>query len=225
MKIKFGAIVTDGRGKLGGHVASKNRSGAYLRTKVTPANPQTSAQTSTRNKLGTYSAGWGALTDAQRASFNNAVVSWARTDIFGDLKNPTGKNLYTKLNINLANAGYPAITEAPEKVEIFDINILGVVIDISAQTISFDGVDGISDSTIQVGSTGVLSAGTSFTRGKFRVIDYQLDGNVTTMNPWVQYVARYGTPALGQNIHFEWKQIGENGQSNVAVSAKAQINA
>jgi len=44
MKMKFGAIVVDGRGKIGGHVASKNRGGAYLRTKVTPSNPQTGYQ-------------------------------------------------------------------------------------------------------------------------------------------------------------------------------------
>jgi hypothetical protein len=44
MKMKFGAIVTEGRGKIGGHVASKNKSGAYLRTKVTPVNRQSVAQ-------------------------------------------------------------------------------------------------------------------------------------------------------------------------------------
>jgi len=37
MKTLFGAIVVDGRGKLGGHVASKNRHGSYFRTKVSPS--------------------------------------------------------------------------------------------------------------------------------------------------------------------------------------------
>jgi len=39
MKTLFGAIVVDGRGKLGGHVASKNRHGSYFRTKVSPSQP------------------------------------------------------------------------------------------------------------------------------------------------------------------------------------------
>ena len=30
MKMKWGALVVDGRGKIGGQVASKNRAGAYL---------------------------------------------------------------------------------------------------------------------------------------------------------------------------------------------------
>lgn len=93
MKIKFGALVTDGRGKLGGHVASKNRSGNYLRTKVTPSNPQTAAQQATRAVLGSLSTAWSGLTLAQRNSFNSAVGDWSGTNIFGDIKNPTGKNL------------------------------------------------------------------------------------------------------------------------------------
>ena len=47
-KIKFGMMMTDARGKLGGQVFSKNKGGAYVRTKVTPSNPQTIAQTTRR---------------------------------------------------------------------------------------------------------------------------------------------------------------------------------
>ena len=42
-KIKFGMMMTDASGKLGGQVFSKNRGGSYVRTKVTPTNPQTAA--------------------------------------------------------------------------------------------------------------------------------------------------------------------------------------
>ena len=52
MKIKWGALVVDGRGKLGGHVAAQNRGGSYLRTKVTPSNPQTTFQTGVRSMGG-----------------------------------------------------------------------------------------------------------------------------------------------------------------------------
>lgn len=62
----FGAV--DGRGKIGGHVASKNRSGAYARIKVTPVNPQTTFQQVARNLLTSLSQGWRALTQAQHDS-------------------------------------------------------------------------------------------------------------------------------------------------------------
>src|SRR3546814_19213217 len=97
-KVKFGALMTDARGKLGGHVFSKNRAGSYLRTKVTPVNPQTIYQTSVRALFGAISSQWSGLSQAVRDSFNGAVADWATTDIFGDLKNPSGKALFQRLN-------------------------------------------------------------------------------------------------------------------------------
>src|SRR3546814_20356183 len=73
-KVKFGALMTDARGKLGGHVFSKNRAGSYLRTKVTPVNPQTSYQTSVRALFGAISPQWSGLSQAVRDSFNGAVA-------------------------------------------------------------------------------------------------------------------------------------------------------
>ena len=80
MKILWGALVVDGRRKIGGQVASKNRGGAYMRNKVTPVNPQTAAQTAIRNRLAGLSQAWRALTAAQRAAWNGAV---------GTLREPT----------------------------------------------------------------------------------------------------------------------------------------
>jgi len=86
MKIKFGALVVDGRGKIGGHVASKNRGGAYLRTKVTPVNPQTSFQNAVRNRLTAFAQAWRGLAASQRAAWNSSVSDFSKTDIFGDIK-------------------------------------------------------------------------------------------------------------------------------------------
>ena len=85
MKAKFGSIVVAGSGKIGGHVASRNRGGAYFRTKVTPVNPNTPAQAAVKSRLTTQAQAWRSLTAAQRAQWNAAVADFARTDIFGDL--------------------------------------------------------------------------------------------------------------------------------------------
>ena len=105
MKAQFGALVVAGSGKINGWVASRNRGGAYFRTKVTPLNPSTSAQQNARGILGSLSTQWSQLTEEQRLSFNNAVASFATTDIFGDIRNPSGINLFVKLNTNLINTG------------------------------------------------------------------------------------------------------------------------
>ena len=75
MLIKFGSIVTRGSGKLGGHVFSRNRGGAYIRTNQTPSNPQTAFQQSGRATFTELTQGWSALTQNERDSWNNAINS------------------------------------------------------------------------------------------------------------------------------------------------------
>lgn len=113
MKAQFGAIVTDGRGKIGGQVMSKNKSGSYLRTKVTPVNRQTSAQQASRSRLASISQAWRGLTVAQRTAWNNAVGDYARTDIFGNLRNPSGFTLFQRLNNNLSAIGVALLSSPP----------------------------------------------------------------------------------------------------------------
>ena len=103
---------------MGGQVFSKNRGGSYVRTKVTPTNPQTSAQSTIRGIFSSISSRWSSLTDAQRASFNGFVQAYARTDIFGDLRNPSGKSLFQRLNQNLENSGQAQIDVCTSPVEV-----------------------------------------------------------------------------------------------------------
>lgn len=99
MKIKFGSFITEGRGKIGGHVASRNRAGAYLRTKVSPINRNTLAQQLVRAVFASISRAWSSLSQAQRDAWNAAVTNWKQTDIFGDVKTLSGFNLHQKLNL------------------------------------------------------------------------------------------------------------------------------
>lgn len=219
-KIKFGMMMTDARGKLGGQVFSKNRSGAYVRTKVTPVNPRTTFQQASRSILGILSAGWSALTDTQRASFNSAVEDWQKTDIFGDLKKPTGKNLYTGLNKNLAQSDQALVTVAPQKVEFPSLAGVTGLIDTVSNGFAFSAFPALTNGKYQVMMTPPLTAGTNFVKNKLRVIGYATDN--ITLDTLVNsaYSNRFGTYTSASNIHFSVKIIGNNGQTSVPVSFK-----
>lgn len=220
-KIKFGMMMTDARGKLGGQVFSKNRAGAYVRTKVTPSNPRTISQMESRSILGTLSAGWNALTDAQRASFNNAVESWQKTNIFGDMVKPTGKNLYTSLNKNLLQAELSPINVAPQKMDLPALTGFVPTFDLVASEIDLGIASVPSGVVLQVSATPMLNAGVNYVAGKSRVIAYVPAGAVSASALFDAYVDRFGLPTDGANIHFQLKYIGTNGQAGVPVSAKA----
>ena len=107
--------MTDARGKLGGQVFSKTRSGSVIRTKVTPVNPQTSAQSVARALFGRISQRWRVLTDVQRNAWASAAEEAAKTNVFGDQYFSSGKNFFQELNGNILNAtgGSVAIFDTP----------------------------------------------------------------------------------------------------------------
>jgi hypothetical protein len=226
MKIKFGAIVVAGSGKIGGHVASKNRGGAYLRTKVTPTNPNSPAQAGARALLASLSTGWSELTEAQRDSWNGAVKDYATTDIFGDIKNPSGINLYVKLNANLLSSGQGALDSAPAKVEIPFSLISTVSFDVStpaSSSIDFVGSE-LDGEILQIRATPVVSAGTSFVKNLFRDVNY-VAGASGGATYGTEYVSKFGTPSVGQIFFVSVAVITATGQKGVAQTFKVTATA
>ena len=219
--MKFGAIVVDGRGKIGGHVASKNRGGAYLRTKVTPTNPNSTAQAAVRNRLTSLAQGFRALTAAQIAAWNSAVGDFAKTDIFGDIKNPSGVNLYTKLNSNLLEIGQSIITDVPLPAAVEPVT--SVTATAAAGTPAFSVAFGPSPvpskTAFLIRATAQLSPGISNFSGKFRNIGQVNATDTTPENILAAYVAKFGTLVEGRKIAVEMVPVNtDTGQKGQAVS-------
>lgn len=195
MKMKFGAIVVDGRNKIGGHVASKNRAGNYLRTKVTPVNPKTSFQSAIRNRLAGLSQAWKSLTAAQRLAWNAAVSDYSKTDIFGDIKSPSGFNLHQKLNNNLLNVGESAITTppVPGSVHSFTSLALSCVTGTPAMTLTFAAAIPATDK-VKVFATAPMSQGRSFVKSQYRQITVLSNSSTSPFNLKTAYDAKFGAP-------------------------------
>lgn len=120
-KIKTTAFMDAISGKVNGTVFSRNRGGAYVRSKGvikfkagseladsvnlggSPTVQSGSAQGAAISILSSVSKQWRGLTGEQRIAFNNAVEDWQRTDVFGDLRSPTGSQLFTRLNATQLN--------------------------------------------------------------------------------------------------------------------------
>lgn len=228
MKIKFGAIVTDGRGKIGGHVASKNRAGAYIRTKVTPVNPQTSAQALARNRLAGISEAWRGLTQAQRNAWNAAVGDYARTDIFGDLKSPSGFNLYQQLNNNLILAGEAGLTSPPAVEAVDALTSLSIVAEDAtvAESLTLTFAPAIAaDHQIKIFATAPQSAGKNFVKSEYRLILMADNGDSSPLDVITEYQAVFGsTGDVGQKVFVKMVPVNTNtGQEGTAISASTLV--
>lgn len=220
-KIKFGAMMVDASGKLGGQVFSKNRGGAYIRTKATPLNPQTTAQMTIRGIFASISSSWSRLSEAGRQSFNNLVSSYARTDIFGDLRNPSGKNLFQRLNQNLVISGQPQITTCVQPTEVPFANIVSVSISAGTRVMNVFSDGDTTGSKVVVWATPPLSAGTSFVKNKLRQIAVLDGGQAIVENVYNDYISKFGSFEDSDNIYFGVRVINANGQASPLETIKA----
>lgn len=210
-KIKFGMMMTDARGKLGGQVFSKNRSGAIVRSKVTPTNPQTSFQAGVRALFGNLSQQWRNLTTAQRDAWNAAVNSYPKLNIFGDTYLSTGKNLFVGVNTNILNAG-GTLTLTPPTLTVLPnpINITGQIQNVSELfTITPDDAITDADCVYSFEATAPSSPGKSNFSGSYRKFAVVA---LNALDPDVQYasyVDKFGFPPTGSAVSLRSKIINK----------------
>lgn len=226
MKCKFGAIVVDGRNKIGGHVASKNRAGSYFRTKVTPVNPKSQQQVVVRNRLSGLSSAWRGLTASERLAWNAVVADYARTDIFGDLRNPSGFNLHQKLNNNLLKIGEVALKSPPlpKAVAAFtSFSIAASYVGDSLDLTFGPAIDALH--TVYVTATPGLSAGISFVKSEYRRITCLSAADTSVHSAKAVYKAKFGAiPKAGSKIYFRMVQVHRaSGQEGIPIQASCIV--
>ena len=224
-KIKFGMMMTDASGKLGGQVFSKNRGGSYVRTKVTPTNPQSTAQMSVRGIFASISSRWSSLTEEQRNSFNGFVSAYARTDIFGDLRNPSGKSLFQRLNQNLELSGQAQIDSCTSPVEVPFANVTDALGGVIAADFAVAYAGDLTGSRVVVWATPQMSQGTKFVKNQLRQLLVVAGASNSTIDIYSAYVAKFGIPVAGANITIGVRVINANGQASPLETVKAVITA
>lgn len=233
MKIKWGMMMTDGRGKLGGQVASKNRAGAYVRTKVTPSNPQTASQGVVRSILSVLSKRWsGELTEAQRSAWVEASASgaWDKSDVFGDSRKPSGFNLFVGMNSIQYAVGAAQLTSPPPKVKFLIGTSLSFTADAGNPGVvnavyNVEAGDYTPGTRIQIQATAPVSAGKSYVKNLFRDISYESISSANgTMDLSTVYEYKFGSLAgnEGKKIFIRVRQVVA-GQATPWVTASAII--
>jgi len=225
MKVKFGMIVTEARNKLGGHVASVNRSGAYFRTRVTPANPQTDLQSLARARLGTLAAAWRSLTAAQRSAWNSAVDNFVELDIFGDARTPSGFQLFMKLNSNMVAIGETANDDPPAVEAVELISSLSVAWDIGAGNSGLTYAPAFTAVTkVKLYATPPQSAGKFFVKSEYRHIYTMPYTDSSPFDCTTEYEDVFGEPGVGTKIFFKMIPVTvAGGVAGPEISASAIV--
>ena len=104
-------------GAQGDMVASRNRSGQFLRKRVSPRNPRTAAQRRARDNMRTFSRLWNQLTQAQRSAWCAAACNVLSRPKLGKSRPLDGQKFFNKINTVLAICGLEPLLDPPPRPE------------------------------------------------------------------------------------------------------------
>lgn len=137
--IKFGGGITEMRGSMAGNVYSRNKSGAYIRARTTPVNPQSAQQTIVRAVMAALTVRWSqTLTAAQRTAWNLYGASVAMTNKLGESIFLSGFNHYIRSNAWLERVNFTQVDAGPVVFEIPDADpTFAITASEATQAISF----------------------------------------------------------------------------------------
>ena len=206
-RVKFGAMMVDARGKLGGHVFTKNRAGASIRTKVTPTNAGTLAQSEARGRLTFLSQAWSGLSEEQRIAWNSAVSSYQKTNVFGDTYLPSGKNLYVALNSNILLVGGSVRDTPPAFKESTSLLSAGVGLTIDDFNLAVYAASPFTATDrLVVQSSSQRSAGVFNFSGMYSVVGVQAPDTGSAeadVDIKSDFIAKWGIPIAGKKVGFK----------------------
>lgn len=195
--IRFSNLVNDIRGAAGGNVFARNRSGAYVRNRTTPINPQSLPQMAARGLFGILAQQWRTLTQSQRDAWADMAPNYPYLNKLGEERIYSGEQLFIKLNRNLQAAGQTVITDPELPSGVMSALTMTLAADIMGPSFMISGTltdaSGVTELVIQ--ATPPLSAGKSAPdRSAFRNIATSASAAFTAPVDFItQYEAVFGS--------------------------------
>lgn len=208
--IRFNQIA-DARGSINGTVYSRGIGGLYMKNRVKPLNPQSTAQTAVRNQLAVLASSWRGLTDAQREAWGAQADNYPATNRLGETYKPSGYQLYMTLNGNLNAVGESIITAPLTPVDFTVNSFVDLQMDISLGALSVAtatyNVANAADEVTLVEATGSLSQGVSSPSSSlFKKIQVGA-ASLDSVDFEVNYVAIYGEPTAGSKVFVKLSRV------------------
>lgn len=213
-QVKYGAIITDMKGKAGGHVFKGTTAGGVMQSKATPLKG-----TSQNGKLTKADAGrvintqantaanatsWRELSDADRTNWTAAAVNFPFYNKFGQPYTPSGYQLYMSVNNNLLNIQETPLDTPPSPTDLVPTPTFTVEAGVGPILFEMDG-------EIPAGYKMILSAaanqskGRQFEAGRMKAIAILDASTVFPLDITGFYTAVFGGIAPGGNYWFEGK--------------------
>ena len=226
MKFRPGPLVGQMSGSIGSMVASHNRFGTYMRTRVTPVNPDSEDQQIVRNNFGALSSGWRLLDEPTRKAWATFAETNPITDRLGQSQNLTGAMVYIALNSRrLLTSNLPRLLP-PQRPAPLSFASITLSADIGAGDceIAFTATPLPAQMMLWLSACITDSASVNYVRGKFRFIMYSAAAAASPVNIKSELIAKFGSLQLGKYLHVKVQVYDSyNGQISQPLTASSII--
>lgn len=225
-RVLYGGGVADVRGKWNGQVHSRNKGGAYFRTKVTPINPNTSYQALQRTYQSNLAKYWAAsLTDDQRQGWKSLGQILGTLSVFGNKLILSGIATFIRINRILLAAGVTQIDDAPTSNDISNVESGSLAVSSGGGTVvfTFAPTPYAAGQGLYVFATPPMSAGILNFTNQLRLIGY-FDASASPLSLTAAWTARFGAVpgSPGQAVGISVRAIDS---TTGAISAAANFQA
>lgn len=110
-----GSIVAEIRGSVGSETYSRNAYGAYVKTRTSPTNPNTTPQQNARTRMSNAVAAWQSLSMAEQHDYITEARNRTEQNRLGLPRRVTGYTLFLRQYISCVRAGITPLTSVQAK--------------------------------------------------------------------------------------------------------------
>ena len=211
--ILYGTNVAEIRGKVGTTIFSKNFYNNFVKQLSIPKNPKSELQTESRGSLKQFSKEWGAsLSDSERDTWRSLAAQLPFKNVFAQEYYLTGANLFIKQNCSLKFIGELPISEAPERINMFQDrkffwNVAADLTPGSESIMCFFNPVMTATEKMVIMSSGIVSPGIKSTP-EMKTIKIADSTFVTGDAITADFLAVFGRlPVLGETMFFGYRII------------------
>lgn len=214
MLVKFGSLIVDGKGTIGGYIVQRGRSGTIVRVKKSPIQPLTQYQLDVRNYFKQCQNLYNTLNAKQVQDWNTFADNMPITNYFGDVRYLSGQQMFMYCAMNFYLSGMQPLINAPtDTSHPNNISLQSFINRTNATILQFSDILGPYD-LLHIRVTRPLKPSLNYFEDKFvSVYNSRPAGGYIDETDYYTY--RFGAKTEGYKIILEWKTVSTiNGQTS-----------
>lgn len=220
--IQPSALITGIKGKLGGGIFQYNAGGNIVRTRTSHQNQKFPRWQLRKTQMTYLSQSWRALSDANRTAWEAMTVSYPTVDKWGNPRDPSGFELYIRLNYVLQAGGFTLLTVPIAPIALTAVNMTAPTFGGGATISANWDVEFDTDERLIIFAAPPCSPGVSHTSRAYRALFVMANDASKTKNINTLYVAQFGAIPVGSRVFVKGKLFNKDtGQEAIATYGSA----